>query len=374
MKFTLALVAALSLLGCGTFPSRSEEGALQTQKIAEERELQAADDLIARGQFAEAQKLFKDFQGRYPQSMYFQASRLGEAQALQGQGKWVEAVNIERDVFLKTKNLQPDIAALAQYRMSFAYEALGDDQKTVASLLDAKSLGSALPKAVVWAEVPARLASVYSRLGREKEAIQYLNEAEKGIAKLREEQSVTSLRKDWLAKTYVQMGTASTNQLSVDNFESFVNGQKLVQVYLLKAMELDDPVWSPQALKQLKATYQDLYVQVEAVRENRSQLAHLGGSLVELIDRAELYRPLTGQPQNSYQIEFFTLLANMKAKTEKLLYQGQESMGLTEESQKLNSIKRAGRVKVEKLLPEEKASKAKPQETPKAAPSEDPNL
>ena len=372
MKFCLALAVALSLLGCSSFQVRSEEGALQNQKLIEERELQTADGLIAQGQFSEAQKLFKEFQERYPQSIYFQASRLGEAQALQGQAKWIEAVAIERDVYLKTKNLQPDIAALAQYRMSFAYEALGDEQKTVASLLDAKNLANALPKEVAWAEIPARLASVYSRLGREKEAVQYLNEAEKGIAKIRQEEVTTPLRKGWLAKTYVQMGTASTNQLSVDNFESFVNGQKLVQVYLIKAMELNDPVWSPQALKQLKGTYQDLSVQVEAVRSNRSQLEQLGGALVELIDRAELYRPLAGQSKNSYQIEFFALLAKIKTKTEKLLYQGQESMGLTEESQKLNSLKRAGRVKVEELLPEEKASKTK--EVPKVVPSEDPNL
>ncbi|MGE5086339.1 MAG: tetratricopeptide repeat protein [Bacillota bacterium] len=372
MKFCLALAAVLSLSGCSSLFVRSDDGALQNQKLQEERELQAADNLNAQGQLAGAQKLYQEFQKRYPQSVYFQASRLGEALALQGQGKWVEAVAIERDVYLKTKNLQPDIAALAQYRMSFAYEALGDDQKTVASLLDAKNLGNALPKEVAWAEIPARLASVYSRLGQEKEAVQYLNEAEKGITKIREEESTIPLRKGWLAKTYVQMGTASTNQLSVDNFESFVNGQKLVQVYLIKAMELDDAVWSPQALKQLKGTYQDLSVQVEAVRSNRSQLEQLGGAFVELINRAELYRPLAGQSKNSYQIEFFDLLANIKTKTEKLLYQGQESMGLTEESQKLNSLKRAGRVKVEELLPEEKASKTK--EVPNPVPSEDPNL
>ncbi|WP_413559054.1 tetratricopeptide repeat protein [Bdellovibrio sp. HCB209] len=373
MKKVISLLLFVTLAGCSYFQmDRSEEAALQNKRLIEERDLHTAQETLVAGNFAQAQKQYKLFQETYPVSSFYQASRIGEAQALEGQGKWVEAAAIYRDVILKTRNLQPDIAALALYRNSFCEEALGDDQKTVANLLEAQSLRTALPMTVGYAEIPARLASAYSRIGREKEANKYLNEAEQGIAKIRKETDPAKLDKDWLVKTYVQMGSVSTNQLSAENFESFVASQKYVQIYLIRALELNNSRWSPTALKQLQTTYNELYLQVEAVKQNRSQQANLGGSLVELIDSAELYRPLAGQTPNSYQIEFFTLTSDIRKKTERLLYQGHESMGLTEESKKLNSIKRSGRTKADALLPEEQGSSKKMPSKP--AIGEDPNL
>ncbi|WP_413576255.1 tetratricopeptide repeat protein [Bdellovibrio sp. HCB290] len=364
MKIVISLFVLFSLTGCSFFQmNRSEDGALQNQRVLEERDLKTAQDSLNSGNYPEAFKQYKLFQQTYPVSTYLQSSRIGEGQALEGQGKWVEAAAIYRDVILKTRNLQPDISALASYRMSFCDEALGDDQKTIASLLDAKSLRNTLPLTVGYAEIPARLAAAYSRVGREKEAVQYLNEAEKGIAKIRAEADTTKLEKDWLAKTYYQMGSVSTNQLSVENFDGFVNSQSLMQIYLIKALELNDARWSPLALKELLGTYGEMYLQVESVSQNPSHQAHLGGALIHLIDRAELYKPITGQTLNSYQIEFFTLTNDVRSKTERLLYQGHESMGLTEESKKLNSIKRSGRIKTETSLPEKKV-----------APGVDPNL
>jgi tetratricopeptide (TPR) repeat protein len=377
MKRVISLFCFLFLAGCSSFQMGRGDDSLQNQRVIEERDLNAAQDQLTTGSYVQAQKQYKTFQETYPRSNFFQASRIGEAQALEGQGKWVEAAAIYRDVVLKTRNLQPDIAAMALYRMSFCDEALGDDQKTVADLLDAKSLRNTLPLTVGHAEIPARLASAYSRMGREKEAVQYLNEAEKGIAKIRTESEPGKLEKDWLAKTYYQMGSVTTNQLSPENFDAFVASQKYVQVYLLKTLELNDSRWSPKALKQLKNTYNEMFLQVDAVKQNRSQQAHLGGALIELIDRAELYKPVSGQTQNSYQIEFFTLTTEVRTKTERLLYQGHESMGLTEESKKLNSIKRSGRTKVDALLPGEERSSIPtlPKKAdPKPAIGEDPNL
>ncbi|WP_413582912.1 hypothetical protein [Bdellovibrio sp. HCB288] len=375
MNKVISLFVLFALTGCSFFQmNRSEEGALQNQRLLEERDIKTAQDTLSAGNYPEAFKQFKLFQQTYPVSSYTQASRIGEGQALEGQGKWTEAAAIYRDVTLKTRNLQPDISALASYRMSFCEEALGDDQKAVASLLDARSLRNTLPMTVAYAEIPARLAAAYSRMGREKEAVQYLNEAEKGIAKIRAEADPATLEKDWLAKTYFQMGSSSTNQLSAENFDSFINSQNLMQIYLIKTIELNDNKWSAKAVKQLNATYNEMYLQVESVQQNPSQQAHLGGALVHLIDRAELYKPITGQTLNSYQIEFFTLANDVRNKTERLLYQGHETMGLTEESKRLNSIKRSGRTKADALLPGEESSSIKALPQKKVAPGTDPNL
>lgn len=359
MKYILPM-AVILLSGCSLFQRQPENTG---QEQAQERaQLVNAEKALAAGSFDQSVILFKEFQGLHPQSQYLQASRLGEAQSFAGQGKWQEALDLYRDISVKTRVYQPEIAALALYRMSFAYEALGDDLKTVASLLDAKTLGQYLPLEIALAEIPARLAIVYGRQDREREAIAYLNEAERGIEKVQAEKG-TELPQDWLVKTYVQMGGVSTNQLSAGNFAAFVRGQKLVQVYLLRALRLGDGVWSKRALTTLLETYRDLYTQVEAQREARHLQSSFGAELLGLIERAELYKPLSGQNMNSYETEFFAYLLEVRKKTELLIYNAGETMGLTEESQRLHSLKRAGRVKEITIpLP------------PKVVPSEDPNL
>lgn len=370
LPFLLMACASNSLKTEG----RDEATIVSSKKLKEENGINNAERLLALSRFEEARIQFKSFQETYPQSLYFQSSRLGEAQSLEGLGNWSEAITIDRDVYEKTLKLQPNIAALALYRMSFAYEALGDDLKTIAALLDARRMGSALPTEVAQAEVPARLASAYGRVGRAKEAASYLDLAEKGIAKVREENS--DLDQAWLAKTYVQMGTVSTNQTSAaqgsENFERVVEGQKMVQVYLLKALQINDPIWSQRAVNQLKNTYQTLLSLVQMEKEDRQYQMNLAGNLNDLLEQAELFKPLQGQKANAYEVEFFSYLQELRKKLEDILYQTKETMSLTEESKKLNGVKRPGRVKTNDLLPEEEK---KPLPTlPKIVPIEDPNL
>lgn len=372
MKIKVLSLCLLPLLtACASLQAdRSHEAVIANQKFAEENEINNAERLLALGRFEEARIQFKTFQGTYPQSFYLQSSRLGEAQSLEGLGQWSEAIRIDRDVYEKTVKLQPNIAAQALYRMSFAYEALGDDLKTLATLLDAYRMSAYLPSEVAQAEIPARLASVYGKAGRDKEAMNYLNLAEKGIAKVREEKR--DLDQTWLAKTYVQMGTVSTNQVSSENFESAAEGQKMVQVYLIKAMGLNNPIWSKRAVDQAKNTYSALFTLVQAEHQDRQLQANMGGSLSDLIEQAELFKPMQGQVANAFEKDFFLYLQEVRKKTEDILYQTKATMSLTEESQRLNSVKRPGRVKVDALLPEEE--KHPIQMPPKIVPTEDPNL
>ncbi|UOF00560.1 tetratricopeptide repeat protein [Bdellovibrio reynosensis] len=367
----LCLMTLLVLSGCGHFAKNNvEEEQAKAQRTAEENEIANAEKVLALGRFEEARILFRDFSGRKPQSVFYQSARLGEAQALDGAGKHQEAINLYREIWLKTQTEQPQISALALYQMASAYEAMGDDVKTIATLMDAKKMGQHLPPETVLAEIPARLAAVYARLGREKEAVQYLNEAESGMNRYLQSAG-PNVKKEWIAKAYFQMGNITTNQLSEDNFEQVVNSQKVVQAYLIKALKANDPTWSARAEQKLTETFRDLNRQLE-VLNGQQKRADLGGSLLELMDQAILYKPYEEQKQNQYEERFFRQLAEIRKQSEHALYSGGESMVLTTESQKLNSLKRESKLTIKPLLPEkEKSSIPFP---PKVVPSEDPNL
>jgi tetratricopeptide (TPR) repeat protein len=367
----LALGCAGLLVSCAHFPDNPfDHRNAQIEKDAQEKDLGISEALLAKGEYGNALVSFRDFQTQYPQSVYLQASRLGEAQALEGLGDWVQASGIEREVSLVTLKEQPQIAALALYRLSFSYLELGEDSKSVAALLDAQRLSQYLPLQVRVAEIPARLSAFYAGQGRDKEAASYLNDAEKGVDNVLKNPP-KDLQKDWLAKTYYQMGSISVSQLTALNFIEFLRGERMVQVYLLKAMKLNDPQWSAKSLQYLLDMYQELdrLVTVETARENQVQMA---AAFYDLIEGADLFRPLENQRTTSYEVEFYKKLSEVRKRTEELLYSTRGGMELTEESQKLNSLKRAGRVKVDSLLPHEKKSSISL--PPKIVPSEDPNL
>lgn len=337
---------------------------------AEKNEIANAEKLLSERRFEEAKILYREFQGLHPNSFFFQAARLGEAQAQQNLGNYNEAAELCRQVNLATIQLQPEIAALAWYQMAFAYEALGEDHKAIAALLDAQKLADHLPPSVALAEIPARLAAAYGRQGNDREALESLDQAERGILKINADKSM-QLKKDWLGKAYVQMGSISTNQVSAENFNDFVKGQKWVQVYLIKALRLNDANWSSQSQTKLLETYRDLYAVLVSTNSREIQ-KDMGGELIDLMDRAELYKPYADQKSNSYETAFFSYLSEVRKKTEDILYGAEPVMGLTHESEKLHSIRRSGRVNNETLLPEKRKSSIPL--PPKTVPSEDPNL
>lgn len=373
MKIVLILLAMSFLGACAVKTERPSEAAIASAK--EQRDYDNAEKSLAAGKFADSLILFKEFQNIHPQSRYRQSSRLGEAKSLEGLSKWDEAVKIYNDVYLKTVKYQKDIAALAMYNLSFCYEALGDDAKAIASLLDAKKFGDELSPEVVWAEIPARLAMLYGKFDRQEDARKYFIEAEIGIKKVTEAKR-DSLNKEWIIKTYYQMGTISTNQLSIDSFAQVVQGQKYAQVYLIRALGYPDSPWATRALTQLKETYQNMLNTLKSVTPDsggalaRQELQNsLGSDLTDLVNQAELYQPLSGVKMNPLQEDFFGFLKIVLTQTEQILYSGKETIGLTPESEKLNSINR--------VLPARKKSPISlpPKEAPvKVVPKEDPNL
>lgn len=335
MKSLLLLVITV-LTGCAGFLTRDES---YFQQEKEDQQIASAKSFLDQGKFQEAKDSYLKFQVTFPNSRYFQSARLGEAESLHGLGEYQYASELYRSIHLATRQYQPEIAALALYQLAFTYEALGEDSRTAAALLDAKKLSQYLPVQVAVAEIPARLASIYGRQGQDKEAISFLNEADRGIDKV-SSQLDGKTKTFWLGKTYFQMGSVSTNQLSVSNYEPFVNGQKLVQVYLIKALRLNDTNWSSRAQTKLQETYQQLYFQFASLESDRQTAKNLGGNLFDLIAQAELYKPGHDQKMNIYEEAFFNYVAEIRQKLEQRLYGHSPFMELTEESKKLNSINR----------------------------------
>lgn len=366
-------------------PAAAPESAQPVVEIApDEKAFQAAQELLDSKKSIEAEQAFRNFQQRYPQSRFVMLSRMGVARALEDQDKWTEAAENYRTIQKLSATYQPEIAAHALYRLSYCYEALGEDDRAVATLLDANRRRKLLPEEVALAEIPARLAMFYEKAQNKPEAEKYVEQAQKGISML---QGKPELSKQILAKAYYQMGTVSLNQISSSNYSSTLRALKAVQVYPIRSIGLNQAPWSEASLSLLKKDYRDLWNtllempgvsgvdDVSIERTRRELQASLGGEFLDLIQQAELNGPLDPEKNaNSLQRELYKYLNDIKLKVQDLIYRSEPQMGLTSESQRLNSLKRKGRIRADELLPEEKKSGGLKKKKGSPVIDSDPNL
>ena len=92
-------------------------------------------------------------------------------------------------------------------------------------------------------------------------------------------------------------------------------------------------------------------------RNRRTEQISLGAEFLDLIQNAENFRPYDADKMNPLEKDFFAYLTEIKKQAQDLVFQTEGDMGLTEESQKLNGIKRPGHIQEKTpAMPEKKQS------------------
>ncbi len=355
LKVLLSLLVFLFFSGCVHFPRMSSaENTDPALKIQMQTRLDEAEKALEQQNYSQASELFSQFEKEYPHGMFLNRSKMGHGQALSGEGKNAEAAQIFHEVIDSSLGSQPEVVALASYYSSFCYEALGDEAKTYAALSDAKGLEAQLPPEVAKAQLPARLAAYYNRAGDLDTAKKYFHIAEKGISSAfrQDGNDVRSAK----AKTLYLMGELSSNQLSIENMQSQMDTLALMQIFLMRAVEINDPQWSALALKNLQGNYKDLWNTIANIPKNKALDAfaaeqeqnearvHSWGEILELIQRLKVYREAVTTPGNQFAHDLFAFLEQMETQAQEQLATA-GTMPLTPEAQKRQSLHREGTIR-----------------------------
>lgn len=314
------LVAFLS--GCGSFQKRNTPLVfVDPEKI----EVEDIEKRLERSEFQEVVGLAEVFQKKYPYSLKMQQVRFIKAGALEELERYSEAAETYRIISQFSERNQPEISAMSVYRLSFVYEALGDDQRVLTTLLEAFKNRTYLPLETSEAEIPSRIAMVYAKENNPSESAKWLAKADEGLKKVLATRK-EPLTNSWLAKTYFNMGSISTSQLSIENIQAIIQGQSSVQKYLIQSLQYEDPTWSPKALRRLQSNYTDLWNTINNVPEQtgvdaiaarkmkKDQQILIAGPLFNLIEEAMLYQPLPEQNPNQYQVGFFRFMDQIQTR------------------------------------------------------------
>lgn len=383
MKRTISfLVLLLSVfqISCSSAPSSEITGAPIDPRVRAEQEgeIKIADDALAKRDFESAQTLYLQFKNRFPNSVYYQRAQFGQAKALEELDQWAEAAELYRKTAEATRERQKNIAAQALYQLSFCYENLGDEARVLASLKDAQNMSEYLTPEQAYAEVPARLAASYNRMGLTKEAHENLKKADAGVAEVRAKlaQEVTP---QWIAQIYQKMGSFSTNQLSQENLQASLDTLKMVQIFSLRSAEADSDPWSSIAVQGLMENYRDIWNTIQSIplntamdpgaakRERNERWTHFTGQLLTMMNDLRLYKmPEHKDPKGSLAT-LFSFLKKLETSGRDLLMSMGEQNPLTPDAKRKQALRRDG-LTVKPVQTETETT------LPKKLPEKDPNL
>jgi len=251
------------LFGCSSlnfFKSKEKADPILIQKRQKEikKTFNEAVLLLDREEYKASIKKFNYLLKQHPTTsmQFFILFNMGVA--YEGMGHCGSAANRYRKIVSNQKGTNEALKARSLLRLSYTYECLKKDTLVVATLHDAIKKEKHLSKEVALAEIPARLAAAYSRLGNSVEAKRYFKKAQQGLKVINRTTRNKTEKKDLLAKTYYFMGDLRTVEIKGIDDTRFVEHLKSLQTYLLRSVELNVPKWSTLSANQILDAYDSI--------------------------------------------------------------------------------------------------------------------
>ncbi len=271
MNKLLILLSSLfiySLLGCSMFGSK-DKNEIVSQKVYQENKAKQRD-LFQEGvvaldseRFKKAAKTFEKFLKKYPTTNLEFMALYNLGSSYEGMGHCGAAANRYRRVVKNTKTSNKKIRARSMLRLSYMYECLDKDTMVVATLFDVLKKRDHLDKEVAQAEVPARLAAAYSRLGNRVEAKKFFKQAQDGLKIINRTTFDKSKKKKLMAKTFFYMGDLRSAKIKGVKDIRYIEHINALQTYLLRSVELNVEKWSLLSANQIVEAYDKVISHVQ---------------------------------------------------------------------------------------------------------------
>lgn len=340
IHYLIISILSIGLVGCSSFSTQQDEkfSLSQVEVAKEDRELidlkEIQSELIAENN-AHAEKLIIEFNKRYPNTRYQISYDFLKVWLLELNGQWKKAIEEYRAIL--TSNTSPKVRAEASYRLGWCYMNISENEKALASYLDAYSRRELLLPEVGLAEIPAKIGSLYMKMADRSLAQDYLKKAEEGL-EIVKKIKVNSSDKSWLAYNLYQMGHIYQSQVQLENFSDEVLSFKSAQLYLIRSIELNQAPWSNQALEYFENIYNQFYQ--FALKAQQSEKKGLIREILPMIYEAQTRRPYGEEVSNDLQKQLFVYLDLLDQRLSTELTANPVYIRLTKEAEELENVKK----------------------------------
>ncbi len=288
--------------------------------------------------YSEAARIFDHLLLQKPGSEMDLVAQFNSGSAYEGLGECPRAAERFHQVVRSAANKFSRIESESLFHLSLMYECLGQDIKTVTALLDAKKRGKDLPPEVLGAEIPARLAAAYSRLGNRAKALEYFDQASRGLKTVLS-RGASHTQLDQLTRTMYLMGQLSPGQRrgNVDP-TTYMQSISMQQPYLLQCVEMKRAPWSTRAKEDLQVAYDNIWHFQFSEPEQKHILYTRG---LQSIQELKKIRMPKAEPALD---ELFAFIDKTESQLHTELIKVPETTRLTPEAEKREGIRRDGRL------------------------------
>jgi tetratricopeptide (TPR) repeat protein len=357
---TVTVAMAALLAACESLPVFHSVWSSPRQSVP--LALLQAEEKLDKEDYEQAASEFKLFTEENPNSAFVSRSQINLGRAQIGAGQFVQGLQTLQNLLHEKLGHDPEIVALCTYYSHEAYLRLGEDLKAKAALKDAEGMAADLPREIAYAEIPSKLAILYRQEDDWANAKLYFARAQGGAERVFAETDPSQNVKK--AALYFAMGQFA-NQSQAGEPVRNLQILETLQLYLLRAIELQDPTWSLRAKKDLQQSYTQIWNSIMMVSEGRSE------KLAGLTTNIEKLKALGPVEANSDEKELFAFLSTLESRAEALLREEPAGPALTPDAVRRNRLRREGVVYSAPLFPNEKlpGGKKKIKEN-----STDPNL
>jgi tetratricopeptide (TPR) repeat protein len=260
-----------------------------------------------------------------------------------------------RKVIRMANQKLPELAGRTLLRLSEVYTCLGADNKSIVNLIELSRGKYNLPPETIMAEVPAKLAAAYARIGNQKVAEQYFRKAEKGLLYIQNNYQDVVQKREVLSKTLYLMGNIS--QINTKNMSSsdYFATLRAMQKYLYKAVEFNEKNWSVQAADQITTAYENTWNIINKItpkegedaaisqREATQEQIHVAQDALVAIKY--LYQERVPDPDEPEVVkQLMNKLSTQESKIRNFLATNIVGTSLTPQALEAEGVKRAGRV------------------------------
>lgn len=268
----------------------------------------------------------------------------------------VAAERFRKVIRLTAKTVQA-VRGRSLLRMSDVYTCLGDDSKAITALVEVAKGKFDLSVEVVKAEIPAKLAAAYARIGNLKEANRYFQIAERGLVQVETNYRNPQARIKAMAMTLFLMGNISQINIQTMPSDVYFDTVKSLQRYLYRAVELNTEPWADQAAQQIEQIYKNTWSYIDRVpagpsatinaqvgeRERRQEQTRVAQAALQSL-RALLSERIPDKNEPAGVKQLIQLVKNEETKIRNYLALNIVGSDLTPEARAASALKRPGQV------------------------------
>ncbi len=280
----------------------------------------------------------------YYRSLWDQAVDLLRAQ------KTDEAEPLLREVYASAQSVEPELSTRALFELAEINERKGQWTQALAQFKECELKKKDLPNYKADLELPSRLAGLYATLGELQVSESYAKKVEANLQMYLQQVHVNQ-QKAWWAETFYHMGSFPVRFIDANNWMDFAKRFHSTSQYLIRSMEMGDPVWSERSLELAQNFFKKSFDLLSSGPTNDEENAALLGSVIRdridmldvILQKIQLYKPLDLH-ESRVVWRFYQLVDDYQDQVKAALFKVRDAVPLSRESEKRNALERKGRL------------------------------